>query len=99
MDAPPPHTLSAHQKLQVHITTAQTTQKYGLVFAHQCHIALNCCFVEKGIGHKSCKIKIAQMREVMLCTHLKNAKELGFKGVCRNVVKLKEILEELCMKE
>ena len=40
MDAPPPHTLSAHQKHQVHITTAQTTQRDGLVIAHKCRIAL-----------------------------------------------------------
>ena len=40
MDAPPPRTLSAHQKHQVHITTAQTTQRDGLVLAHRCRIAL-----------------------------------------------------------
>ena len=40
MDAPPPHTLSAHQKHQVHITTAQTTQRDGLVLAHKCRITL-----------------------------------------------------------
>ena len=52
MDAPPPHTLSAHQKHQVHITTSQTTQRDGLVLAHRCRIALAVVLLGKAIGHR-----------------------------------------------